>query len=92
MHRTNIYLNDDQRDALRQLTAASGETMSDVVRRAIDRLFADEFVGQDWGARIGTLLARVDARSAGKPEPTADEIEATVKRVRARQKSQAVPG
>jgi Arc/MetJ-type ribon-helix-helix transcriptional regulator len=48
MHRTNIYLDEDQRAALRRLSAASGETMSDVVRRAIDRLLAEEFVGQDW--------------------------------------------
>jgi Arc/MetJ-type ribon-helix-helix transcriptional regulator len=86
MHRTNIYLDPDQRAALRHLTAASGETMSDVVRRAIDRLLADEFAGQDWSGRLDALLARVDSRNVDKPEPTADDIQAAVKRSRVRRK------
>ena len=86
MHRTNIYLSDDQRGALRQLTAVSGETMSDVVRRAVDRLLADEFVGRDWSGHVEALLARVDARRSGMPEPTGTEIEAAVTRVRSRRR------
>lgn len=86
MHRTNIYLSDDQRAALRQLTAVSGETMSDVVRRAVDRLLADEFVGHDWSGHVEALLARVDSRRSGKPEPTEAEIEAAVTRVRSRRR------
>ncbi len=68
MHRTDIYLDEDQRAALRQLSAPSGETMLDVVRRAIDRLLAEKFVGQDWGTRLNELLARVDGRNTGKSQ------------------------
>lgn len=40
MHRTNIYLDDAQLDALDRLAAEEGTSRSDVIRRFIDRALA----------------------------------------------------
>ncbi len=79
MHRTNIYLEDVQQDALRQLAASRHESMSDLIRRAVDRLLAEEFVGQDLGKRMDDLAERVRSRYS---TPTDDEIDALVERGR----------
>ena len=88
---TRVRLDDAQRSALRELIASSSETMSDVVRRAIDRVLADELVEHDWDAHVDALLARVDARKADKPEPSDDDIDAAVARSRARRNRAGQP-
>lgn len=79
MHRTNIYLKDVQQDALRQLAAVRHESMSDLIRRAVDRLLAEEFEGQDLGKRMDALAERVRSQYSA---PTDDEIDTLVERGR----------
>lgn len=86
MHRTNIYLEDVQQDALRQIAASGRESMSDVIRRAIDRLLADEFKGQDLGKRMDALAERVRTRYVA---PTDDQIDTLVERGRRRKNRRA---
>ncbi len=43
MKRTQIYLDEDQKRKLRLLAADRGGNVSDLVRRAVDRLLSDEF-------------------------------------------------
>lgn len=86
LRRTNIYLEDVQQDALRQLAASHRESMSDIIRRAIDRLLAEEFKSQDIGTRMDALAERVRARYAA---PTDDEIDALVERGRRRKRRRA---
>ena len=79
--RTQIYLSDQQRRALKLLSAASDQSVSDLVRRAVDRLLSDELASDDWGARLDALAERV--RSGG-PERTADGVAEAVLRSRKR--------
>jgi predicted DNA-binding protein len=41
--RTQIYLTDDQRRRIDELTQAEGVTMAEVIRRAIDSYLTEEF-------------------------------------------------
>ncbi len=41
--RTQIYLTDDQRRRIDELTHAEGLTMAEVIRRALDTYLAEEF-------------------------------------------------
>ena len=84
--RTQIYLSDKQRRALKLLSAASDQSVSDLVRRAVDRLLSDELASDDWGARLDALAARV--RSHGSERST-DEIAAAVKRSRGKRRVRA---
>ena len=81
--RTQIYLSDQQRRALKLLSAASDQSVSDLVRRAVDRLLSDELASDDWGARLDALAERVRARI---PEPTAAEIAEALRRSRLKRK------
>ena len=81
--RTQIYLSDQQRRALKLLSAASDQSVSDLVRRAVDRLLSDELASDDWGARLDALAERVRARM---PEPTAAEIAEALRRSRLKRK------
>jgi len=77
--RTQIYLSDQQRRALKLLSAARDQSVSDLVRRAVDRLLSDELASDDWGARLDALAERVRARL---PEPTPAEIADALRRSR----------
>jgi len=77
--RTQIYLSDQQRRALKLLSAASDQSVSDLVRRAVDRLLSDELASDDWGARLDALAERVRARI---PEQTTAEIAEALRRSR----------
>lgn len=44
MVRTQIYLTEDERDALGTISDETGRTQSDLIREAVDR-FVDEFKG-----------------------------------------------
>lgn len=81
--RTQIYLSDQQRRALKLLSAASDQSVSDLVRRAVDRLLSDELASEDWGGRLDALAERVRAHG---PERTADDVAAAVKRSRGKRR------
>lgn len=86
MVRTQIYLDDNQRRALKMLAASKDQNVSDIVRRAIDRLLADEFTGMDWATEMESVVERL--RAAG-PELSDDEIDAAIATRRVRK--QKVP-
>lgn len=77
--RTQIYLSDRQRRALKLLSAASDQSVSDIVRRAVDRLLSDELASEDWGAQLDALADRVRGRA---PERPPAEIVEAVRRSR----------
>jgi Arc/MetJ-type ribon-helix-helix transcriptional regulator len=81
--RTQIYLSDQQRRALKLLSAASDQSVSDLVRRAVDRLLSDELASDDWGARLDALAERVRSRV---PEQTTAEIAEALRRTRLKRK------
>jgi hypothetical protein len=63
MYRTNIYLDEEQVRALRHLAAEQGCTLSEAVRRAVDRYIAAELVDDTgWRERLDDFLVRVRAR------------------------------
>ena len=47
---SRVCLSEEQRRALKLLSAASDQSVSDLVRRAVDRLLSDELASDDWGA------------------------------------------
>lgn len=55
MHRTNIYLTDEQRVALGARASSDGTTVAELVRRLIDRALADD--GDDLAADLGAIDA-----------------------------------
>jgi DNA-binding ferritin-like protein len=81
--RTQIYLSDRQRRALKLLSAASDQSVSDLVRRAMDRLLSDELASDDWGERLDALAERVRAQV---PEATTAEIAEAVRCSRLKRK------
>jgi len=72
--RTQIYLDEKQRRALKMLAASTDQSVSDLVRRAIDRLLSDEFVGKDWGTEMSALVGRL--RKAGREITDARAVKA----------------
>jgi Arc/MetJ-type ribon-helix-helix transcriptional regulator len=57
--RTQIYLDEKQRRALKMLAASTEQSLSDLVRRAVDRLLSDEFVGKDWGTEMSAMVGHL---------------------------------
>ncbi len=84
MTRTQIYLDDDQKAALRLLAAGSDSTVSDLVRRAVDRLLAGELKGADLAGQLSALQARLQARLGDRTE---EDVAAALKRARAARRS-----
>lgn len=82
MHRTNIYLDDEQLRALKHLAAEEHASVADLVRKAIDAYLAPRFSsGKDWGRRFDDLVERIQRRVP--PGVTPEEIEADVTAARA---------
>ena len=83
--RTQVYLDEKQRRALKMLAASRDTTVSDLVRHAVDRLLRDEFGKKDWASEIAAAVTRI--RSAG-PELSDDDVDAAVaaRRTRKRRK------
>jgi len=77
--RTQIYLDDRQRRALKLLSASTDQSVSDLVRRAVDRLLAGEFANKDWATQVDALAARVRAHASPK---SVDKIAEAVRRAR----------
>lgn len=82
--RTQIYLEDDQRRALKFLATSNDSTVSVLVRRAIDRLLSEEFAGKDWATEMRAVTTRL--RAAG-PEHSDEEIESAIGARRRRQRA-----
>jgi hypothetical protein len=82
MHRrTSIYLDDNAMKALKLLAAASGTTVSEKIREAVDTMLAAQVGQVDWSAEIEGMLER--ARSRNLPELSGEEMMAEIKAVRA---------
>lgn len=62
MQRTNIYLDERELAALRQIGTRRGQPVAALVRQAVDAWLADQEVRvmseDEWAARFGELLAR----------------------------------
>lgn len=86
MRRTQIYLDEDQKRALRAIAADKDVNVSELVRGAIDRLLGDELPLVDRRSRFDALQARIEA--ALPRDPTDEEIASALTRVRARRKVQ----
>jgi Arc/MetJ-type ribon-helix-helix transcriptional regulator len=82
--RTQISLSDEQRQALKLLLAASDQSVSDLVRQAVERLLSDELAGEDWGARFDALMERLRSQI---PEPTTAEVADALRRSRLKRKN-----
>ncbi|MBC5824936.1 MAG: ribbon-helix-helix protein, CopG family [Candidatus Eremiobacteraeota bacterium] len=81
MHRrTSIYLDDNAMKALKLLAVASGTTVSEKIREAVDVMLAAQVGKVDWPAEIEAMLERARARKL--PELSGKEIMAEVQAVR----------
>lgn len=77
MHRTNIYLDDEQLCLLKHVAAEEGKSMADVVRLAVDLYLARRLVDDEqWRERFARLITRVQQRIP--PEISPEEIEADI--------------
>jgi Arc/MetJ-type ribon-helix-helix transcriptional regulator len=84
--RTQIYLEERQRRALKLLAASTDSSLSDLVRRAVDRLLESEFDGKDWTAEMTEVVDRI--RSGGS-QRSDNEVDAAVSARRARKHAKA---
>jgi len=78
--RTSIYLDDNAMKALKLLAAASGTTVSEKIREAVDVMLAAQVGLVDWPSEIEQMLER--ARGRNLPELSDEEIMAEVHAVR----------
>jgi hypothetical protein len=77
VHRTNIYLDEEQLRALKHLAAEQRCSVAELVRRAINQYVATQLVDETaWRERLDDFLARV--RSRMPTDVPAEEIEADV--------------
>ena len=75
MHRTNIYLDDEQLRALKHLAAEDQCSVAELVRRAVDSYIATRLADDDqWRERLDDFVARVRAQAA----LTAEEVDADI--------------
>ena len=81
MRRTNVYLSDEQLEALRHVGARRGEPVAQLVREAVDAWLASQNVRlvpeEEWGHRFGELLAR-RTTLAHEHDWTEEEVERDV--------------
>ncbi|HEY7030103.1 MAG TPA: CopG family transcriptional regulator [Thermomicrobiales bacterium] len=81
LRRTNIYLEDDQIDALKVVAATRGSSLATVVRDAVDAYLRDQVVGDlAWRTEFENLLDRVRSRLDSSITP--EEIEADITEAR----------
>jgi Arc/MetJ-type ribon-helix-helix transcriptional regulator len=86
MTRTQIYLDEDQKAALRLLAAGRQSTVSDLVREAVDRLLAGELSRSDLASEMSAVQARLQARLGDRSE---DDVAAALKRARETRRTHA---
>jgi Ribbon-helix-helix protein, copG family len=89
LRRTNVYLSNEQLEALRHLGARRGEPVAQLVREAVDAWLVAQnvrLVSEDeWRRRFGELLARRTAlaRERGWTEEEVEQdVTAAVREVR----------
>jgi hypothetical protein len=89
MQRTNIYLSDEQLDALRRLSERRGEPVAQLVREALDEWLASQNVRpvreDEWSRRFGDILARREKLAAQRgwtEEDVERDVMAAVREVR----------
>ncbi len=77
MRRTNIYLDENQLQALKRLAVTEDQSVAAVVRDAVDAYLKDR-ASDDvaWSKELKQLLERVQSRIP--PDITPDEIEADI--------------
>jgi hypothetical protein len=80
MHRTNIYLDDDQLHALDRLAAEEGASRAEVIRRLIDRSLTgvDDDLAADLAAiddSFGALADESDVGFARVPDDRAAHLD-----------------
>jgi hypothetical protein len=77
MRRTNIYLDENQLQALKRLAVTEDQSVAAVVRDAVDTYLKDR-ASDDvaWSKELKQLLERVQSRIP--PDITPDEIEADI--------------
>lgn len=80
MHRTSVYFEDDALKALKLLAAASGVSVADKVREAVDIMLAAQVGTIDWKSEIDGILSRAQKR--GLPDLSAQEIAEVVRSAR----------
>jgi Ribbon-helix-helix protein, copG family len=89
MQRTNIYLSDEQLDALRRLSERRGEPVAQLVREALDEWLASQNVRpvreDEWSRRFGDILGRREKLAAERgwtEEDVERDVMAAVREVR----------
>jgi len=80
MNRTSIYLESDTLKALKLLAAASGTSVADKIREAVDMMLAAQVGTVDWHGEIDAILARAQARPL--PDLSAEQIMEKVRATR----------
>jgi Arc/MetJ-type ribon-helix-helix transcriptional regulator len=73
MERTQIYLDESQKAALRAIAADRGQNVSDVIRQAIDRLLSEDLDTVDIAARLDAVKARIAARVGSVSDEQIDD-------------------
>ena len=96
MYRTNIYLDEEETQALRHLAAEERCSVAELVRRAVDQYLARRFREEkDWGERFDELVARIQRRIPAEVTPAGVEADITTARAevrRARRTARAAAG
>ncbi len=81
MRKTTVALPEEELQALRRLASAEGETVSGLVRRAVDRLLSDEARDDcEWQNQLDRLLAGVRGRVPAAISPAEIERDVTTAR------------
>ncbi len=65
--RTQIYLDDTQREALKLLAASRSSTVSELIRRAVNRLLEEELSRDDLVSQMDGVVERLRASRAAAP-------------------------
>jgi Ribbon-helix-helix protein, copG family len=81
MRRANIYLSDEQLEALRRISEHRGKPVAQLVREAVDEWLGSQKVRSsledEWRGRFGELLAR-RTQLSGKRGWTEQDVERDV--------------
>jgi Arc/MetJ-type ribon-helix-helix transcriptional regulator len=84
MNRTQIYLDERQRKALKLIAATTDVSMSDLIRRAVDRLLlSDEFAGKDWASEMRIAVESIRESVPQLSDEALDELGSKRRRIAA---------